>query len=77
MVRGVGINVIYVEKDPYTIRVFFMETDPCIIWVLCTTTYGSFFFYVRSSLYYMGLFFLCTKPPIYMGPLMYDSTHST
>ena len=29
----VGINVLYVEKDPYTIRVFFMSTDPYIIWV--------------------------------------------
>ena len=72
---GVGINVLYVEKDPYTVRVILCKLIPVL--------YGSFYvlllmglFYVRGSLYYMGLFYVPRLLYIWVD-LIYDSTHST
>ena len=65
----VGINALYVKKDPYTIRVFLCELIPVLYRsFLCTTTYGCFFMYeVPYTIwvfmyYYLWVFFMYEVP---------------
>ena len=64
--QRVGINVLYAEKDPYTIRVFLCKPIPILYGSFLCTTIVCLLVYEVSHI--AIIIYVATKPLVHTGP---------